>query len=63
MTPANPLKQELESEKSGQQTLNELQAKLDQQLSAHAELETKYANMESEYLTMYEENQQLKERS
>jgi len=54
------LKQELETSATQERALEELQAKLDNRLKAHSELETKYASMEKEYLTAFEENQRLK---
>lgn len=54
------LKQELETSASQELALEQLQAELDTQLQAGSELEARYAAMEKEYLTAFEENQRLK---
>lgn len=53
------LKQELEKEKQIKADAVEVENKLEAQLTAYAELEGKYAEMEQSYLVAYQENQKL----
>ncbi len=54
------LKQELEKDGESSDAVEKLQQELNEQLKAYADLETRYAAMEHEYLATYAENEKLK---